>query len=190
MNKSIIVISVGAVLLLGGYFLIGQTNKSPESLNANQQENSAKTDNLETSNQNISSDNSNQNVADVKQAPGSKKESAPLTIEVVAINQKHEVIYSDSGYSPSTLSIKSGDTVEFKNQSASSMWTASAMHPVHTVYGGTSLQTHCPDAANVSFDECASAQPDQSWSFTFNKKGTWGYHNHVNPSHFGKIIVE
>ncbi len=102
----------------------------------------------------------------------------------------HEVTYTDSGYLPSELTIKAGDTVTFKNESSLGMWTASAMHPSHTVYSGTSLQEHCPDAANTSFDECTSAQPGQSWSFTFSKTGTWEYHNHVKAHDFGKIIVE
>jgi plastocyanin len=102
----------------------------------------------------------------------------------------HEVVYSNNGYSPTELIVKAGDTVVFKNQSSAGMWTASALHPSHTVYSGTSLQAHCPDASNVTFDECKSAQPGESWSFTFNKKGSWGYHNHVQAGHFGKIIVE
>ena len=103
---------------------------------------------------------------------------------------KNEVIYTDSGYSPSELTIKVGDTVNFKNESSSGMWVGSAMHPSHIVYSGTSLQEHCPDTANTSFDQCKSGQPGESWSFTFTKKGTWGYHNHGKAMHFGKVVVE
>ena len=100
------------------------------------------------------------------------------------------VIYSDSGYSPSHLKIKVGETVTWKNESSSGMWTASALHPTHFIFAGTSLDEHCPDVANKSFDQCASGQPGTSWSFTFDKKGTWRYHNHVSASNFGTIIVE
>lgn len=96
---------------------------------------------------------------------------------------------TDSGYSPSTLTITKGATVTFKNESAGSMWTASAMHPAHTEYSGTSLSEHCPGVANTSFDACRGYAPGESWSFTFQKVGTWGYHNHLNPSQWGKIIV-
>lgn len=102
----------------------------------------------------------------------------------------YEVIYTDNGYSLSELKIKVGDTIVFKNQSASGMWTASAMHPSHMVYGGTSMQEHCPDAENDNFDECKSSQPGESWSFTFKKAGNWGYHNHVKANHWGRVIVE
>lgn len=100
------------------------------------------------------------------------------------------IVYSDSGYSPSKITIKTGDKVIFKNESSDKMWTASAVHPFHSVYSGTSLEKHCPDTEGVSFDECEGIQPGESWSFKFDKKGEWGYHNHLETSHFGKIIVE
>ena len=103
---------------------------------------------------------------------------------------KHEVIYTDSGYNPKELKIKLGETVVWKNQSSFGLWTASAIHPSHTIYSGTSLDEHCPDPQNTSFDQCKSGQPGQSWSFKFDKKGTWRYHNHVRASDFGTIIVD
>jgi len=80
--------------------------------------------------------------------------------------------------------------VTFVNQSSNSFWPASALHPTHTVYSGTSLEEHCPDAANESFDACGPIAAGSSWSFTFNKSGSWNYHDHLNASHFGKIVVE
>lgn len=100
------------------------------------------------------------------------------------------VVYTDSGYSPNRFNIKVGDTVIYKNESSEGMWTASAMHPSHIVYSGTSLSEHCPDVENITFDACASTQPGDSWSFKFNKAGEWTYHNHVNPANFGRVVVE
>lgn len=102
----------------------------------------------------------------------------------------YEIIYSDSGYSPSALTVKVGDTVSFKNNSSVGMWPASAMHPAHTVYSGTSLQDHCPDLENDDFDACQSIAAGQSWSFTFMKTGAWGFHDHITTGKFGKITVE
>lgn len=104
--------------------------------------------------------------------------------------QTYEVVYTDAGFAPGTLTIKVGDTVTFENQSSSGMWVGSAMHPSHTVYSGTALAQHCPDVTNTSFDECKSDASGTSWSFTFTKVGSWGYHNHSRALHFGKIIVE
>lgn len=99
------------------------------------------------------------------------------------------VIYSDQGFSPSNITVAIGTTVTFVNQSSGSMWVASAMHPTHTVYSGTSLSQHCPDTTNASFDECAADAPGSSFSFTFSKEGIWKYHDHINASQFGSVTV-
>ena len=103
---------------------------------------------------------------------------------------QYVVTYTNEGYSPSEMTVRVGTIVIWQNNSSQNMWTASAMHPSHIVYSGSSLSEHCPDTAGTSFDTCKGIAPGSSWSFTFNKKGSWGYHDHLNASHFGKIIVE
>ena len=112
----------------------------------------------------------------------SKEEAATL--------KENTVIYTDAGYPPANLLIKKGDTVTFKNQSSSSMWPASAIHPTHRVYDGASLDQHCPDTSNSAFDACTGILPGGSWSFKFDKTGSWKYHDHLNPQNLGTIIVE
>ncbi len=161
MKKSIIITLVVIVaVLVGGYFLLIGKTQTPTQQNSIPQNNTT--------------DNSSIN------------ESANQD----AIVKSYEVVYTDSGYAPAELTIHSGDTVTFKNESSKDLWTASGVHPIHSVYSGTSLQQHCPDATNASFDECKNLQPGQSWSFTFTKSGAWAYHNHRNASDFGKIIVQ
>lgn len=99
------------------------------------------------------------------------------------------VAYTDQGFSPNSVTVALGTTVTFVNQSTKDVWVASAKHPDHTVYGGTSLSQHCPDTANTAFDECGAGAPGSSYSFTFNKEGTWKYHNHITPTQFGAIVV-
>jgi plastocyanin len=99
------------------------------------------------------------------------------------------VIYSDRGFSPASLTVPLGTTVTFINQSSRDMWVASAMHPAHTVYSGTSLSEHCPDTANTAFDACAAITSGNSFSFTFNKEGTWKYHNHTNATDYGSVVA-
>ena len=69
------------------------------------------------------------------------------------------------------------------------MWVASAPHPSHTGYDGTSRQTHC--VAGYSgpkpFDQCAAGT---SFSFTFKQTGTWPYHDHNNSGKFGTVVVQ
>jgi len=100
------------------------------------------------------------------------------------------VTYTDEGYSPSPLTIKVGETVDFQNKSEQNMWTASGMHPTHSAYSGTTLSEHCPDQTNTAFDSCRAIPPGSSWLFTFTKVGAWGYHDHLHPTLFGRIVVE
>lgn len=94
------------------------------------------------------------------------------------------ITYTDTGYSPSSLQIKVGDTVIFKNESSQSMWTASAMHPSHESYPTTG------GCLGSTFDACKGIQPGDKWSFKFDIAGNWKYHDHLNPKNFGAIIVQ
>ncbi len=96
------------------------------------------------------------------------------------------VAYGANGFSSQEVRIKKGGTVTWTNSGGSAMWVASAQHPTHTIYSGTTLAAHCDDATDVSFDQCKTGS---TYSFTFNKVGTWAYHNHNNASHFGKVVV-
>lgn len=99
------------------------------------------------------------------------------------------VIYTDQGFAPPSITIPAGTSVTFINQSTKGMWVASAMHPSHSVYSGTTLAQHCPDTDNTAFDACAPVASGASYAFTFNKVGTWKYHDHIDASKFGTIIV-
>jgi plastocyanin len=119
----------------------------------------------------------------IPQASTQKQPSQQPVSPAPAVKE-NVVTYTDSGYAPSTLTIKKGETVTFKNQSSRSMWTASAVHPTHRVYptsGG---------CLGSTFDACAGIQPGGSWSFKFDIAGTWKYHNHLNPGDTGTIVVE
>ena len=91
-----------------------------------------------------------------------------------------------NGFSPKSVTIKKGGTITWSNQGGGGMWVASAQHPTHTAYSGTTLQAHCDDATDTSFDQCKNGS---TYSFKFDKVGTWNYHNHSNASQFGSVVV-
>ena len=74
----------------------------------------------------------------------------------------------------------------FESIDGSRMWVASDPHPSHTGYSGTTKQQHCPDVQGVAFDQCSIGP---SYSFVFQKIGTWGYHNHASANDGGTVIV-
>ena len=97
------------------------------------------------------------------------------------------VNYSDSGFSPASVTIQLGDTVTFTNSSGGSMWVASAVHPTHTAYAGTPLSEHCPGGSALAFDQC---QAGATYSFKFDKAGSWKYHNHAASQFTGTVVVQ
>ena len=100
------------------------------------------------------------------------------------------VVYSDEGYTPKELTIKKGDRVTFRNESARETWPASAMHPSHTVYPGSSIQKCESEEMMHIFDACIGLEEGEEWSFVFEEPGEWFYHDHLKPDMFGKIIVQ
>jgi len=95
------------------------------------------------------------------------------------------VTYENGQFSPQTVTIKQGQTVRFES-AGGNMWVGVDQHPTHTQYDGTSLSEHC-NGGQESFDQCESGD---TYSFTFDTTGEFGYHNHVNPSAGGTVIVQ
>lgn len=102
------------------------------------------------------------------------------------------VTLTDSGFSPASVTVARGETVRFINDSSRGMWVGADEHPTHTEYDGTSTREHCTNGMNTgtSFDQCASVAKGEFWDYTFEKNGTFGYHNHVGASNTGTVVVQ
>jgi len=85
------------------------------------------------------------------------------------------ITYSNNGFSPQTLSVKSGDTVTIKNTSSNSLQFNSAVHPQHT------------DNPELNVGVVAAGE---SQTLKVTTKGTIGYHNHLNPGDTGTLTVQ
>ncbi|MBI4035879.1 cupredoxin domain-containing protein [Candidatus Daviesbacteria bacterium] len=89
--------------------------------------------------------------------------------------QQNTITLTSSGFSPTTLTIKAGDKVTWINKSSTSATVNSSPHPAHTDYSPLNL---------------GSFVDGETLSLTFDKAGTYKYHNHFNASQFGSIIVQ
>jgi len=164
-NTLIWIILLVVVIALGMFFLYGGNEiNSPEASNAGQIENT------ETGIEKIGG-----SVSDKSNGSTVTQESGSVVVE-----------YTDGGFSPKTLTITKGQTIQFVNKSRYGMWVASSIHPTHEVYNGTTLREHCSSSSDNAFDQCSTGN---DYSFTFNKKGRWGYHNHTLASDTGVITV-
>ena len=96
---------------------------------------------------------------------------------------------TETGYSPQSVTIAKGGTVTWINDSDRPDWPATAQHPTHEKYPGSSI-TKCNTAqASTIFDACKALAKGESYSFTFNEAGEWPFHDHVEVKTFGKVIV-
>ncbi len=85
------------------------------------------------------------------------------------------ITITDSGFSPTSLRVKQGALITFKNLSNHPSWIASSAHPTHEDY--------------PEFDSGKAVQPGDSWKFKVDRGGSFTYHDHINPEFTGTITV-
>lgn len=88
----------------------------------------------------------------------------------------YDVRLDGQGFSPRELTIPIGATVRFATTTGENFWPASNFHPSHRLY--------------PEFDAKEPVAATASWSFVFNTPGTWRYHDHLNSTHTGTILVK
>lgn len=91
------------------------------------------------------------------------------------VREQNTITLTSSGFSPADLTIKAGTKVTWENKGGSIATVDSDPHPVHTNYEPLNLGNF-PDGGKLTL--------------TFDKPGTYGYHNHFNPGQKGTVIVE
>lgn len=87
----------------------------------------------------------------------------------------HKIVLGSDGFKPDDITIKLGDTVEFSSENGKPYWPASNLHPSHRTYS--------------EFDPKQPIEPEDTWSFTFDKVGEWKFHEHLAPYWVGIIKV-
>lgn len=104
--------------------------------------------------------------------------SIPTPTQVSGLGQQvssASVEITSSGFIQQTLNIKVGTKVTWMNKSGVAIQIASAPHPTHTAYPPLNL---------------GMVEDGGSVSLIFGELGTYEYHNHLNPTQSGSIVVE
>lgn len=86
------------------------------------------------------------------------------------------IVINDISVSPDTITVKQGEMVKFLNQGLVPHQINSDPHPTHTIY---------PPLNSIGL-----LKQGEGRSMTFPDKGTYKYHDHLNPKLVGVIIVE
>ena len=102
--------------------------------------------------------------------------SSPITTATPSETMEEKnVTVNANGFAPQTLKIKAGTKVTWINKSGTTANVSSDNHPTHLLY---------------PFLNLGSFADESSVSVAFDKSGTYTYHNHLNPSQKGTVIVE
>lgn len=107
--------------------------------------------------------------------PSSSSSSSPSQAPTAVKSVSATITYTNDGFSPAKLTVKSGDIIAVKNNSSNSLQFSSDPHPIHT--GDPEINQNTLPAGGSS-------------SFMVKVKGTHGFHNHLDPSKTGTIVVE
>lgn len=100
----------------------------------------------------------------------------PMTNPANQIDQEEvKVTLTKSGFSPKTLTISQGAKVIWTNESGAKATVNSDDHPSHKKFPFLNLG---------SFDN------GQTLEVVFDSPGTYTYHNHLNSSQTGTVVVE
>lgn len=95
-------------------------------------------------------------------------------IALILFPSNRNVTIAGGGFNPEQVTVWSGDSVTWSSSGASH-WPASNAHPTH---GDYSSGDGC---IGSQLDACKPLEAGQSYTFRFDKTGTWGIHDHLNP---------
>ena len=173
MNKKLLVTIVVVVLVGVGWFLFQNNYANGPTMGDD-------TENVDGANADDNADVTNDVPAD--DGTGGTDGTTDTTTPVIT--------YTDSGFSPAELVVDAGTAVTFLNSSSRDFWPASAVHPTHKSYPGSGIEKCGTDEEDTIFDACGAVHPGESYVFTFDEVGSWNYHDHLNASKFGKVVVQ
>ena len=86
------------------------------------------------------------------------------------------IVLTEEGFKPRYVRVRKGTEVVFSTSREVPFWPASSHHPWHTLY--------------PEFDPKRSVAPNETWAFTFERIGEWGFHDHTHSYYTGMIYVE
>lgn len=119
-------------------------------------------------------------LAMIKQ-PSSPQPSTSPTVSPVSnatgspqANATVSIVYNDSGFSPAQTTVNAGQSITFTNRLSEQIQVDSDPHPIHT------------DDPELNVGVIGAGQ---SKTITVSAKGSFGIHNHLNPSMKARVTI-
>ena len=109
---------------------------------------------------------------------GNSGNSAPQSSSGGQAQEAAAITFGDSGVTSQTT-VTSGGKIKWVNNSSKKVSVASDPHPVHSANS---------EITNGQF--VIELAPGASAEVTVTKKGTWGFHDHLNPTTKGTVVVQ
>lgn len=101
--------------------------------------------------------------------------ASPTQAEQTEQPKQSAVTVTSSGFDPATITVAPGTQVVWTNTSGVDVTVSSDAHPTHLLF---------------PFLNLGNFSDGSSVSVVFEKAGTYTYHNHLNPSQKGTILVQ
>ena len=131
--------------------------------------------------QNSSQDQVVSTTADIQESPGDSSEvmegesTESDTGDSMTTGEESSITLTEDGFSPREITIKAGDKVVWVNNSGARATVDSSVHPTHRDYPKLNLGIF---------------EDGEEHSLVFDEAGTYNYHDHLNASKFGTVVVE
>lgn len=111
------------------------------------------------------------------ETPSSTESAIPSATasQAATMNEKNMVKITADGFSPKSITIKSGESITWENTDSANHTVSSDNHPTHTLF---------------PFLNLGVIKPGETKSVTPAKIGVFTYHDHLNPSLTGSITVQ
>lgn len=108
--------------------------------------------------------------ATTPQTSDTSNEQQPAEAETLGT----EIVFTNDGFNPRELSVAVGTVVTVRNESDTNVQFSSDDHPTHLENTGMNLSV---------------LAPGQSATFTADRAGEWGFHDHLDDSKTGRLTV-
>jgi len=161
-NKTFLYIIIGVILLGGVFFLAKQQTSVAPSIQREDQSDALEGETIES--------NEKETLEDKVEVEDKDEE-----VEEADVENVENVSLTDSGFDPKSITIKISTQVVWVNDTQATGNVSSAVHPTHEEYPPLNL---------------GNFEPGETISLVFTEPGTYKYHDHLNPTKFGTVVVE